>query len=135
VVAAADHSLCSNGARRIVLVRVRRVAAAIGPEAARKVRSGELVGMAGVGAVLGGAVTVAGWIAGNVPAVAGVLGVVFCLTAAAGCCRTLWLRCPSIAASFSRLFHWHSWLSSRSPGQPLESAVVGKAVRQRLRAL
>jgi TIR domain len=48
------------------------------------VRRGELVGMAGVGAVLGGVITVAGWIAGNVPAVAGVLGVVFCLTAAAG---------------------------------------------------
>jgi hypothetical protein len=48
------------------------------------VRTGELVGMAGVGAVLGGVITVAGWIAGNVPAAAGVVGVVFCLTAAAG---------------------------------------------------
>jgi serine/threonine-protein kinase PknK len=34
--------------------------------------------------VLGGVITVAGWIAGNVPAAAGVLGVVLCLTAAAG---------------------------------------------------
>ena len=48
------------------------------------VRTGELVGMAGVGAVLGGVITVAGWIAGNVPTAAGVLGVVLCLTAAAG---------------------------------------------------
>jgi len=48
------------------------------------VRRGELVGMAGVGAVLGAVITVAGWMAGNVPAAAGVLGVVFCLTAAAG---------------------------------------------------
>jgi hypothetical protein len=48
------------------------------------VRTGELVGMAGVGAVLGGVITVAGWIAGNVPAALGVIGVVFCLTAAAG---------------------------------------------------
>lgn len=43
------------------------------------VRSGELVGMAAVGAVLGGVITVAGWIAGNVPAALGVRGVVFCL--------------------------------------------------------
>jgi TIR domain len=48
------------------------------------VRTGELVGMAGAGAVLGVAITIAGWIAGNVPAVAGVLGVVLCLAAAAG---------------------------------------------------
>ena len=48
------------------------------------VRKGELVGMAGVGAVLGGVITVAGWIAGNVPAAFSVLGVVICLTAAAG---------------------------------------------------
>ena len=40
--------------------------------------------MASVGAVLGGVITVAGWIAGNVPAAFSVLGVVFCLTAAAG---------------------------------------------------
>ena len=60
VVATADHSRFSNGARRIVVVRVRKVAAAIGPEAARLMRTGELVGMAGVGAVLGGVITVAG---------------------------------------------------------------------------
>jgi hypothetical protein len=50
----------------------------------KTVRRGELVGMAGVGAVLGGVITVAGWIAGNVPTAAGLLGVVLCLTAAAG---------------------------------------------------
>ena len=48
----------------------------------KTVRRGELVGMASVGAVLGGVITVAGWIAGNLPAAAGVIGVVLSLTAA-----------------------------------------------------
>jgi CHAT domain-containing protein len=75
----------------VVMVLAALFSFAYGESRLRSVRKGrgtvrraELVAMAGVGAVLGGVIAVASWIAGNVPAASSVLGVVFCLTAAAG---------------------------------------------------